>query len=149
MAIQVLGLYGLYFLFAFGMRIWLQLRRTGSTGLAGIGGGLGATAWIAGVLFVITLASAIAAPILATPRRNPIYAAMILASLGLCLCVPNVLACVAWLALVATVELQVRAVEEPHLLRAHGREYARYAATVGRFIPRVGRLLDRRAPSDG
>ena len=37
-------------------------------------------------------------------------------------------------------ELQTRFVEEPHLRRVHGAAYAAYAAQVGRFVPRVGRL---------
>jgi protein-S-isoprenylcysteine O-methyltransferase Ste14 len=48
--------------------------------------------------------------------RNPIFAAML------------------------PTELQVRIVEEPYLLGVHGREYADYAARVGRFFPGVGRL---------
>ena len=36
--------------------------------------------------------------------------------------------------------MQVRAVEEPHLLATHGRAYADYAARVGRFVPGIGRL---------
>ena len=49
--------------------------------------------------------------------------------------------------LLAALELQVRVVEEPHLLRAHGGAYASYAARVGRFVPGVGRL--RRAATRG
>ena len=41
---------------------------------------------------------------------------------------------------VTSLELQTRVVEEPHLLRTHGDEYASYAARVGRFVPGVGRL---------
>ena len=37
-------------------------------------------------------------------------------------------------------ELQVRAVEEPYLLRTHGDAYRAYAARVGRFLPGVGRF---------
>jgi hypothetical protein len=43
-------------------------------------------------------------------------------------------------ALVAAVQLQVRAVEEPHLRATHGDAYAAYAARTGRFVPRIGRL---------
>jgi protein-S-isoprenylcysteine O-methyltransferase Ste14 len=52
----------------------------------------------------------------------------------------------AWLGFAAVVvtwlglELQVRAVEEPYLLRTHGDEYRVYAARVGRFLPGVGRF---------
>lgn len=71
--------------------------------------------------------------------RNPIFAAMLPASAGLALMVPNVVALVAFAALVVALELQVRVVEEPYLLRTHGDEYAGYAARVGRFAPGVGR----------
>jgi protein-S-isoprenylcysteine O-methyltransferase Ste14 len=40
-------------------------------------------------------------------------------------------------------ELQVRLVEEPYLIRTHGDEYRAYAARVGRFVPGVGRLAAR------
>jgi protein-S-isoprenylcysteine O-methyltransferase Ste14 len=41
---------------------------------------------------------------------------------------------------VAAIQMQVRAVEEPYLLRTHGDNYAAYAARVGRFLPGLGRL---------
>lgn len=72
--------------------------------------------------------------------RNPIYSAMILGLLGFALMVP------AWLGFVAVVvtglglELQVRAVEEPYLIRTHGDEFRDYASRVGRFVPRIGRF---------
>jgi protein-S-isoprenylcysteine O-methyltransferase Ste14 len=71
--------------------------------------------------------------------RNPIYSAMLPAFLGLVLMTPNALALAALALLFVALELQVRVVEEPHLLRAHGDEYAEYAARVGRFVPAVGR----------
>lgn len=72
--------------------------------------------------------------------RNPIFAAMLPATLGLVLLVPSWIALLAFAGLLAAVELQVRAVEEPHLLRVHGNAYAEYALRVGRFVPAVGRL---------
>jgi protein-S-isoprenylcysteine O-methyltransferase Ste14 len=51
-----------------------------------------------------------------------------------------VLAIAAFVALVTALELQVRLVEEPYLLRTHGENYANYAARVGRFVPGVGLL---------
>jgi protein-S-isoprenylcysteine O-methyltransferase Ste14 len=42
--------------------------------------------------------------------------------------------------LLVSIQVQVRAVEEPYLLRVHGPAYADYAARVGRFLPGVGRL---------
>jgi protein-S-isoprenylcysteine O-methyltransferase Ste14 len=72
--------------------------------------------------------------------RNPIYSGMIPAVAGLTLLNPNPLALVALAGLVSALELQVRAVEEPHLLRSHGEVYAAYAARVGRFVPGLGKL---------
>jgi protein-S-isoprenylcysteine O-methyltransferase Ste14 len=72
--------------------------------------------------------------------RNPIYSAMIPTSVGLALLVPNVVALIGLAALVLALEIQVRLVEEPYLMRTHGPAYADYAARVGRFAPGVGRL---------
>ncbi len=49
--------------------------------------------------------------------RNPIFAAMIPAVLGVVLVMANVVAFAAFVALVTALELQVRLVEEPYLLR--------------------------------
>jgi protein-S-isoprenylcysteine O-methyltransferase Ste14 len=70
--------------------------------------------------------------------RNPIYTAMFTFGLGIALVTPNLVACVGFVLLVSTIELQVRRVEEPHLLRTHGAAYRAYTASVGRFIPRIG-----------
>lgn len=72
--------------------------------------------------------------------RNPIFSAMLPATLGLVLLVPSWIALLAFAGLLAAIELQVRAVEEPYLLRTHGTAYADYAMRVGRFAPAVGRL---------
>jgi protein-S-isoprenylcysteine O-methyltransferase Ste14 len=76
--------------------------------------------------------------------RNPIFAAMLPTALGLTLLVPSWVALAGLAGLVLALELQVRVIEEPYLLRAHGGAYADYAARVGRFFPSVGRLA--RAP---
>jgi protein-S-isoprenylcysteine O-methyltransferase Ste14 len=76
--------------------------------------------------------------------RNPIFTAMLTTLVGLTLMVPTVVSATAWLCLLAAVELQVRRVEEPYLLATHEQDYAAYAATVGRFLPGLGRLT--RAP---
>lgn len=70
--------------------------------------------------------------------RNPIFSFMMLAALGMALIVPNAAALASLGALVVAVELQVRLVEEPYLLRAHGEAYAAYCAKVGRFMPGLG-----------
>lgn len=71
--------------------------------------------------------------------RNPIFSAMVPTSLGLALLVPNVAAAAGVAALIAALEIQVRLVEEPYLLRVH-EAYGPYASRVGRFLPAVGRL---------
>jgi protein-S-isoprenylcysteine O-methyltransferase Ste14 len=70
--------------------------------------------------------------------RNPIYTAMFTFGLGIALLTPNLVAFAGFVLLVATIELQVRRVEEPYLLRTHGDAYRDYTASVGRFIPGIG-----------
>lgn len=72
--------------------------------------------------------------------RNPIFAAMALVTVGLVAIVPSVVSFAGLLALLVALELQVRIVEEPYLLRTQGDSYAIYAQRVGRFVPGVGRL---------
>ena len=72
--------------------------------------------------------------------RNPIFAGMIPVSIGLALLVPNFVSLLAVIALVVALEIQTRLIEEPYLLRTHGADYRDYAARVGRFFPRIGRL---------
>lgn len=57
--------YTVYLGLAFGLRSWLQWRRTGSTGFHGVGGRVGSTEWIAGIGFVVALLMGVAAPVLA------------------------------------------------------------------------------------
>src|ERR1700752_4758897 len=70
--------------------------------------------------------------------RNPIFTAMITFGFGIALVTPNPVAVAGFLLLVTTIELQVRLVEEPYLLTAHGDTYRDYLANVGRFVPGVG-----------
>ena len=203
MAWVALGCFALYFGLAFGLRTFVQLRRTGSSGFRGLSGRSGPAEWTGGVLFVVALFAGLAAPVLdlagvldrvaaldhdavraaaiavfalglaATLAaqfamgdswrigvdpgertelvtdgpfaavRNPIFSGMLPASLGLALLVPNVVALLGLLALLTALEIQVRLVEEPYLLRAHGQRYADYSARVGRFVPGIGRLRPR------
>jgi protein-S-isoprenylcysteine O-methyltransferase Ste14 len=205
MAAAALVLYGVSLTLTFGVRILVQLRRTGSTGVHGLGSGAAPLEWLAGALFLAALAMGAAAPVLALLDvlepisaldgaaghvagivlalsgigltfaaqlamgdawrigvdpgertdlvtdgpfevvRNPIYSAMLPTVLDLVLMVPNALAVAAIITLAVGLELQVRVVEEPYLLRVHGRAYAEYASRVGRFVPGVG-TLDGRAP---
>lgn len=200
MAAAALVLYGVSVTLTFGVRILVQLRRTGSTGVRGLSSGAPPLEWLAGALFLAALAMGAAAPVLAlldvlepVPAldgaaghvagivlassgigltfaaqlamgdawrigvdpgertdlvtdgpfevvRNPIYSAMLPTVLGLVLMVPNALAVAAIITLAVGLELQVRVVEEPYLLRVHGRAYAEYASRVGRFVPGVGKL---------
>ena len=200
MASIALALYAAYGALAFGARVAVHLRRTGTSGLKGLSGRPGSIEWLGGAGFVLALALGVAAPGLAAADlvepigaldtttthavgfalfalglggtvlaqaamgtswrigvderertelvtggpfaivRNPIYSAMIPAIGGLALLVPNAIALAGWLLLVAALEAQTRLVEEPHLLRTHGREYALYAARVGRFVPKLGLL---------
>ena len=77
--------------------------------------------------------------------RNPIFSAMLPTSAGLALMVPSAVAFAGLATLALALELQVRMVEEPYLLSRHGKRYGDYAARVGRFVPRVGRLGSPRA----
>jgi protein-S-isoprenylcysteine O-methyltransferase Ste14 len=200
MATLALILYVAYLALAFGLRILIQLRRTGSSGFHGLGGRPGSAEWIAGVGFTLALLVGAMAPVLALldvvepivaldtaavhaagavlavagigatfyaqvamgeswrigvdPAertqlvttgpfalvRNPIFAAMLPTAIGLTLLVPSWVSFAGLVGLVAALELQVRVVEEPYLLRAHGPTYAAYAARVGRFVPGFGRL---------
>jgi protein-S-isoprenylcysteine O-methyltransferase Ste14 len=70
--------------------------------------------------------------------RNPIYVAMFVFWLGTTLVAPNIVAILGYVLLVVSIELQVRLVEEPYLLKVHGQTYREYASTVGRFVPHVG-----------
>lgn len=200
MAALALVLFGFTLILTFGVRVAVQLRRTGSTGVHGLAADATPLERLAGVLFVTGLVAGVAAPLLALfgvlepiaaldgaaghvvgivlavggilltfgaqlamgdawrigvdPEertelvtggpfnlvRNPIYSAMIPTVLGLVLMVPNVLAIAAFLTLLTALELQVRLVEEPYLLRVHGETYADYAARVGRFVPGLGLL---------
>ncbi len=200
MAALALALYAIHAAVTFGIRVGLQLRRTGSTGLHGLPPGAGAMEWAAGGLFiaglalvagglvldlidvvepvatldgsaghVVGIALAVAGIFLTFGAqlamgeswrvgvdpgertelvtngpfelvRNPIYSAMLPMVFGLVLMVPNVIAIAGFLALLVGLELQVRRVEEPYLLRVHGDAYAAYAARVGRFVPGLGLL---------
>jgi protein-S-isoprenylcysteine O-methyltransferase Ste14 len=76
--------------------------------------------------------------------RNPIFSFVLATALGGVLVLPTVAMFGGFLLLVLAVELQVRLVEEPHLLRLHGSAYADYCRRVGRFVPRLGVVRDGR-----
>ncbi|HEX7058783.1 MAG TPA: isoprenylcysteine carboxylmethyltransferase family protein [Solirubrobacterales bacterium] len=200
MAAAALVLYGVYLALTFGVRVALQVRRTGSTGVHGLPANAGPLERLAGSLFVFSLLAGVAAPALTLAGvldpvpaldgmvgntigflltaagilltfgaqlamgdawrigvdpeertrlvtdgpfrlvRNPIYSALIPTVLGLLLMVPNAMALIGFACILISIELQVRLVEEPHLLKTFGKSYADYAASVGRFVPGVGLL---------
>lgn len=72
--------------------------------------------------------------------RNPIFTWMVVALVGVFVMLPSVVSAAAVVAVVVAIELQVRFVEEPYLLRTHGDDYRSYGARTGRFVPFVGRL---------
>jgi protein-S-isoprenylcysteine O-methyltransferase Ste14 len=184
----------------FGVRVVIQLRRTGTTGLIGLREGAGIADWGSGILFIGGMAMGAASPILVLNNhlepvdaldvgvlhaigialaavgglavfgaqlgmgeswrigvsdeertdlitggwfslcRNPIYTSMVVGWTGLALLVPTWLAIAAAGTIAVALELQVRFVEEPYLLRTHDSEYRAYASRVGRFLPGVGRF---------
>lgn len=75
--------------------------------------------------------------------RNPILTGTITTAIGLALVTPNLLSALMLVAFLVSVEVQVRLVEEPHLLAIHGAAYRDYAALTGRFVPGIGRLRTR------
>jgi protein-S-isoprenylcysteine O-methyltransferase Ste14 len=72
--------------------------------------------------------------------RNPIYSFMLTAWTGFALMVPTWLAFAAIAIGLIGLEMQVRLVEEPHMLRTQGEPYRDWASRVGRFVPGLGRL---------
>jgi protein-S-isoprenylcysteine O-methyltransferase Ste14 len=65
MATTALVLYAVYLVLAFGVRILIQIRSTGSTGFLGLHGRPGSVEWISGVGFAVGLTVGAAAPVLA------------------------------------------------------------------------------------
>jgi len=72
--------------------------------------------------------------------RNPIFTGMLAVAIGLALLLPNAPSFFGAVALVVGLELQVRLVEEPHLIAQHGEAYLGWARRVGRFLPGLGLL---------
>lgn len=74
MSVTALVLLGVYLLGAFGVRTWLQLRRTGDSGWRGISGRPGSGEWWAGVLFAVALVAGVLGPITALLGLEPVGA---------------------------------------------------------------------------
>lgn len=71
MTTGALILFGVYLGVGFGLRTWVQVRRTGDTGFRGISGRFGSAEWWAGVLFVVALVTGVLGPILALVGLEP------------------------------------------------------------------------------
>lgn len=76
--------------------------------------------------------------------RNPVFAAVAVAFLGMALMVPNPIAIAGLAVTLVGMEMQVRLVEEPYLRRIHGAAYTDYATGIGRFLPGIGRQRQHR-----
>jgi protein-S-isoprenylcysteine O-methyltransferase Ste14 len=72
--------------------------------------------------------------------RNPIYSFMLIAWTGFALLVPTWVAYAAIAVGLAGIQIQVRFVEEPHMIRMAGEPYRSWASRVGRFVPGLGRF---------
>lgn len=72
--------------------------------------------------------------------RNPFFTGMSLIAAGTTLSGPTIAGAVATVVLFATLIVQVRVVEEPHLVRTFGDDFLTYARRTGRFLPGLGRI---------
>ena len=70
--------------------------------------------------------------------RNPIYTGMFAVAAGVTMLVPNAVSLVGLTAVVIVTVAVVRRVEEPYLASLHGAAFRQWAATTGRFVPRLG-----------
>lgn len=144
MAIGALVVYLIWAVLAFGLRTWVQWRRTGDSGFRGAGLVKGSMQWWARILFTGALLIGAAGPIAALTGLPAVgaldHAAVRLIGIALAAMVPNAIALFGLVLTVVAIQVQVRAVEEAYLLRAHGDTYTVYAARVGRFLPGLGRL---------
>ena len=71
--------------------------------------------------------------------RNPIYFGMLLVGLGFVVLVPHVYMVICYVLAFVGINLQVRTIEEPHLKRVFGEEYAEYYKKTNRYFPWVSR----------
>jgi putative Ca2+/H+ antiporter (TMEM165/GDT1 family)/protein-S-isoprenylcysteine O-methyltransferase Ste14 len=71
--------------------------------------------------------------------RNPAFTGMIVATAGMLIMVPTILAVFSAILVVTAVQLQARLVIEPALQGSHGDAYQNYARNTGRFVPRIRR----------
>ena len=69
--------------------------------------------------------------------RNPIYLGMMVIGLAFMALVPHAYMVACYVLAIIGIDLQVRKIEEPHLRRAFGDQYANYIGKVGRYFPRL------------
>ena len=67
--------------------------------------------------------------------RNPIYFGMMVVGLGFVTLVPHYSMALCYVLAVVGINLQVRKIEEPHLRRVFGSDYAEYTENVNRYLP--------------
>ena len=72
MKVTALLLFTLYLAVGFGLRTWVQWRRTGDTGFRGVSGRPGSPDWWAGVLFVLALLAGLFGPLSALAGLAPL-----------------------------------------------------------------------------
>ncbi|MBL1073984.1 isoprenylcysteine carboxylmethyltransferase family protein [Nocardia sp. 2] len=72
--------------------------------------------------------------------RNPVLTGILITVAGFTLMTPNTVALAAFAITLASLEIQVRLVEEPYLRKMHDRAYTDYTSHTGRFLPLLGRL---------
>jgi len=68
--------------------------------------------------------------------RNPIYTGVILFGAGLFITLPNIYMLISVIVGYISIELHVRNVEEPYLLKMHGKNFKNYMGATGRYYPR-------------
>ena len=74
-----------------------------------------------------------------TFSRNPIYFGMLIVGLGFVVLVPHAFMVICFILAYIGIDLQVRKIEEPHLVRVFGDEYVAYTDRTNRYIPWITR----------
>jgi protein-S-isoprenylcysteine O-methyltransferase Ste14 len=83
MTAVALALYIVALVVLFGVRSWVQHRRTGSAGFHGISGTPADAGWWGGVLFVVAMVAGLAGPLLAVTGTVPTDPPLVLQAVGL------------------------------------------------------------------
>jgi len=68
--------------------------------------------------------------------RNPIYTGIVVFCVGLLTLMPGVYMLITVLVLMIGIEIQVRCVEEPYLIKKHGETFLSYVDRSGRYLPK-------------